>query len=180
MKRTQNIIRFAFNAIACVGVKLLVDFIALVLKTGVVAMWDSLNHINMAAGTIQNFVAIAKVDAVHVALEGIFIAIFVWLSKDCHMKTSRYNLVGQVMIILLASASFELVDFMSSLIQFVGNGIWSAVTSSAPSVTLRNNIAVSRWANIDYLFRLCEGWLVLKVLQLMQALLRYKAKKERE
>lgn len=179
MEKSRRFIRFVAVFIACTTGKLLLDFISLIMKTGIVAIWQVVNNLNAASISIKNYAATIRIDPAHALLEGLIIALIVWFSMGCNMSTKHYSFSKKIAIVFVSALAFEMICFMSSLVQFILNGIWSAVTSSAPSVTLRNNIAVTRWANIDYLLRLCEGMSMLKILQFLQVRIRRKARRER-
>ena len=117
---------------------------------------------------------------IHLVLEGLilgFILIPV-IKKAKGFQGRQYSLAEKALLVIVLAAGFETMCFGAQLIQFVGNGIWSAVRSMEPSIVLRNHVAVTRWLHVDYILRLCEGWLAFKALDAVQAHVRLKRRRE--
>lgn len=177
----ERVDRFCTVILAIIGsifVKLVVDGAALVLKTGVVAMVASVRNLDVLTGQIPNYLgrSIGAIDVPHLFLEGAIIA-FVLMALNTQLGEKRPELWKRIAFIVVSAVCFEAICFIASLVQFAANSIWAAVTSSAPSVTLRNNVSATRWANLDVILRLCEGAVMLRIINILKWRIRWQNRK---
>lgn len=168
---TRRIIRLVGLFVTCTLIRLAGGYVALALQTGLMAIYQAITHIGMETGTIRNYLCVS-LDVSHIVLEGVLITavvkliqLYVWhkeLTQSIEdVAKGPLNIWAKLWIISVGSFVLQLLCVGAISLQFIGKSIWAFITQTdVPTFELTKKFG-------DYLFLVCEGWVVLQIIKVI-------------